>query len=254
MFADAFIVAITTKILYFSTFDCKMAEFNNNELVVGTAPVSETSFEWLHESILRKTGQTPSEIRLEDFSGMGGLSGAAMRRLVVTFSDGTERTFVYKTILPAGQSRSKDLGLPREAFFYEHLAPTLAMHGVPMPSVIFVHGNMNTGEKTIILEDLSSSCVQSGYFFGPGSPLNWGKDLNALIAANRPAGSIQQQNISMEKIAQAAFRRAASLHATYWMDRGLLQHKWLRSQGWLQGTVQLLLPLLLLPLLLLLLL
>ena len=98
-----------------------------------------------------------------------------------------------------------------------------------MPSILYLHGDMSTGEKTLILEDLSSSCVQSGYFFGPGSPLNWGKDLPAQLATNRPAGVN-----AMQQIARETSRKAASMHATYWMDRSLLEHKWLRSE-WLTG-------------------
>lgn len=41
---------------------------------------------------------------------------------------------------------------------------------------------METGEKIIIMEDLSLKGIQSGYFFGPGSPLNWGKDLTVLLS------------------------------------------------------------------------
>jgi hypothetical protein len=164
---------------------------------------------------------------------MGGLS-AQMRRLVVTFEDGTEQKFVWKTVREASLGRSKDLGLAREALFFEHLAPTLSKRGVPLPNLIYVHGDMNTGEKTIILEDLSSQCVQSGYFFGAGSPHNWGKDLAAVVAANRPAGA--DKKISMVDITRAAFRTAASIHATYWMDKSLLQHRWLRSQDWIQGN------------------
>mmetsp|Transcript_111663 Transcript_111663/g.218884 ORF Transcript_111663/g.218884 Transcript_111663/m.218884 type:complete len:315 (-) Transcript_111663:1273-2217(-) len=209
-----------------------MATFNDKQ-VVGYAPVSETSFEWLYADIAKVTGKTPTSASLVDFSGMGGLSGAVMRRLIVKFDDETEQKFVYKTILPAGQESSKNLGLPREAFFFAHLASTLVAKGVPLPNVVFTHGDMNTGEKTIILEDLSEVSVQSGYFFGSGSPHNWDKELLAIIGKNRPAA--MTETITMVDITRAAFRTAASIHATYWQDRSLLEHKWLRSQDWVQG-------------------
>jgi hypothetical protein len=213
----------------------EMASFDDSTLRVGARPASEQSFEWLNESILKATGKTPVSAALVDFSGMGGLS-AEMKRLVVTFEGGTEQKFVWKTVREASLGRSKDLGLAREALFFEHLAPTLSKTGVPLPNLVYVHGDMTTGEKTIILEDLSAQCVQSGYFFGPGSPHNWGKDLAAVVAANRPAGA--DENITMVDITRAAFRTAASIHATYWMDKSLLQHKWLRSQDWTQGVTQ----------------
>jgi thiamine kinase-like enzyme len=181
----------------------------------------------------KAAGKSVVSATIEDFSGMGGLN-ATMRRLVANFADGSMDKYVYKTVLPDSYQKSRDLGLPREAFFYQYLAPTLAVHGVQLPQVVFVHGDMSTGEKTMILEDLSSQCVQSGYFFGPGSPHNWGKDLAAVIAANRPASAAD--NISMFDVARAAFRNAANMHATYWMDKSILQHEWLRSQAWMQGT------------------
>jgi hypothetical protein len=209
-----------------------MADFIDRDEIVGTAPASLENLEWIYGDISQATGQDVASAKLVDFSGMGGLN-ATMRRLVVTFKDGTEVKFVYKTMLPDAYAKSKDLGLPRESFFYKYLAPKLAAQGVPLANVVFVHGNMTTGEKTMVLEDLSAKCVQSGYFFGPGSPHNWNKDLSATIAANRPAHA--PTNIGMADIARAAFRSAASMHATYWMDDSLLQYKWLRSGDWLQG-------------------
>ena len=50
-----------------------------------------------------------------------------------------------------------------------------------MPRVHFASADVAAGTQVMLLEDLSS-CVQLGLFFGPGSPLNWGKDLKALIA------------------------------------------------------------------------
>lgn len=204
-----------------------MSEFTVEQMKVGAAPVSMENFDWLHADIIKATGKAATSIHIEDFSGMGGLS-AAMRRLKISFNDGTNGTYVYKTVLPAGHSRSKDLGGPRESLFYEHLAPTLRSRGVSIPVSLYVHGDMSTGEKTIILEDLSGVSVQSGYYFGAGSPHNWNKDLAALTA---------NDNVSMEVIARETFRKAASIHATYWMDKSMLAHKWLRNQEWLVGMI-----------------
>ena len=40
--------------------------------------------------------------------------------------------------------------------------------------------NWSTGEKIIVMEDLSEKGVVSGFYFGDGTPLNWGKDLAQL--------------------------------------------------------------------------
>jgi aminoglycoside phosphotransferase (APT) family kinase protein len=76
------------------------------------------------------------------------------------------------------------------------------------------------------MEDLSTA-VQSGYFFGPGSPLNWGKDLPALTQ--------QWPGISCEDITLSAFEEAAALHAKFWQDPSLLARPWLRAADWRQG-------------------
>eukprot|EP01034_Spumella_vulgaris_P024503 gene24503-30857_t len=89
---------------------------------------------------------------------------------------------------------------------------------------------METGEKSIILENLSTNSIQSGQLFGPGSPLNWGKDLDTLIAASNPDG----QEWSLKIVTGKAFTMAAKLHATYWHDTSLFQHEWLRGKLWFE--------------------
>jgi hypothetical protein len=234
-----------------------MSGFQISDQKIGVRPGSEENLEWLKECVETREGKATVSMALEDFSGMGGLSGAVMKKLRVVFADESEKTYVYKTILERGQERSKNLELAREAMFYGIFASALVDRGVSLPTPVYTHGDMGTGEKTIILDDLSAACVQSGYFFGPGSPHNWGKDLDAVLrtsyetatgsgsssaAAAVPGttneGGDAPWKIPMEVIAQEAFRNAARMHATYWMDRGLLQHGWLRSQAWLSGQAE----------------
>ena len=162
-----------------------MSDLVRNSQSVGAAPGSLTDLKWLQNSVEKYTQKSTISLVLEDFSGQGGMSSATMKRLKVKFADNTEKTYVYKCTSEGGYTRSKDLGLPREAFFYHYLAPKLASRGVSLPQVVYVHGNMDNGEKIIVLEDLSTTCVQSGYFFGPGSPLNWGKDIEAIVRNSR---------------------------------------------------------------------
>lgn len=65
------------------------------------------------------------------------------------------------------------MGHPREACFYNTFADQLSERGFSLPSTLYSFGDMSTGEKTILLQDLSN-CVQSGYFYGPVSPHNFG--------------------------------------------------------------------------------
>lgn len=202
-----------------------MSEFEQVKQRIGEAPGTFDDFQWLIPSIESVSGKTVKDVGVDDFSGAGGLSSATMLKLNVNFVDGSAVKYVYKNVPASHETTSKNLGLARESFFYKLLAPTLVEQGVIIPTVVFSYGDMKSGHKTIVLEDLSSTSLQSGYFFGPGSPLNWGKDLDAIVTTKLP----------MERVARDTFRRAASLHATYWKDESLLQHKWLRGQAWRNG-------------------
>ena len=84
---------------------------------------------------------------------------------------------------------------------------------------------MNEGSKAILMEDLAGF-TQTGYFFGPGSPHNWGKDLDAVQGGNAA---------SPIEMARLSFQIAAKIHALFWQDRSLLQFPWLRGCDWIQG-------------------
>lgn len=210
-----------------------MSEFESSATVVGKQiSVDSDDHTWSKEAIEeRSKGVSVRKIDLVDFSGMGGLSGAGMRKFIVEMENDSTQTFVFKTIPNDRLFGSKSLGLPREAFFYQHLSSKLVANGASIPDVVCVHGDMSTGDKALVMEDLSGACVQSGYFFGSGSPLNWGKSLTELIAQHRPDGC----DVTMDTIASHAFRNIAKIHATYWLDSSLLDYSWLRCQQWLRG-------------------
>mmetsp|Transcript_4397 Transcript_4397/g.15267 ORF Transcript_4397/g.15267 Transcript_4397/m.15267 type:complete len:371 (-) Transcript_4397:2410-3522(-) len=161
----------------------------------------------------------------------GGLSGASLLRLRLTLQSETpmpqEHTYVVKR--RDGDGHSVALGLAREALFYAELAPALAEARL-LPRILHSHGVMQTGEKLIVMEDLSQDGVQSGLYFGSHSPLNWGKDLEKLTtcAGLSPAPT-------PEGIISLAFACAAKLHATFWRAPHLTELPWLRGSKWLAG-------------------
>lgn len=65
---------------------------------------------------------------------------------------------------------------------------------------------MQAGRKVILTELVEG--IQAGYFFGPGSPHNAGKDLAALTA-RAPA-------VTEAAVVSEAFTIAARIHAAYW--------------------------------------
>lgn len=97
-----------------------------------------------------------------------------------------------------------------------------------LPEVYFSAGDMVLGKKTTIMEDLSASgAVQCGYYFGPNSPHNYGKDLAALTAG---VASSQE-----EILAQVA-TLAAEMHGENWGDVGSFESlPWLKSAAWYHG-------------------
>ena len=136
---------------------------------------------WLNTHLNQSnTTLTVTRGTLIPFPNAGGLA-AEMRKINLEYSDGSSKVVVYKSITKARQTQSSNLGQPRESIFYETFSHQLTKRGVSIPKVLYCYGDMVTGEKEIIMEDLSN-CIQSGYFYGPFTPLNWGKDLPALIA------------------------------------------------------------------------
>lgn len=158
-----------------------------------------------------------ASVQYEDMSAAGGLN-MVMRRMRLKLSDGTEQTFVVKSVGEGNMERSRTLGLAREALFYNAMHATFAEF---LPKLKYAAGDMSTGGKILILEDLYPA-VQSGYYFGPCSPHNWGKDLKVLTAPI---------DTDMLAVATEAFRIAAVTHATNWKSPSLTQ-SWLRGSTW----------------------
>jgi hypothetical protein len=99
-----------------------------------------------------------------------------------------------------------------------------------VPKVEYSHGDMSTGFKLTIMEDLSDY-VDSGVLFGPGNPMNWKRDLVALSKrAGDPVPSAAQ-------VMSVTFKSFAQLHSKFWRNKSLIDghHGWLRGADWVVG-------------------
>jgi thiamine kinase-like enzyme len=190
---------------------------------------------WLNANIVSDHSASATIIAAEaiNYDNAGGLS-ARMAKLRVTYSNGISETYVVKVIRDESEQQSKQLGQPRESLFYESYSPQLRTFGIGIANTVYSYGDMSTGEKTILLEDLSD-CIQCGYFYGPGSPLNWNRDLQATM---QPALVDMTELELREKITIQAFTAAAKLHSRYWKDVSELSHPWLRGSQWVFGQME----------------
>lgn len=187
-------------------------------VIIMSATFAEVSY--LDTAFLSSVlGRPVASVVPSSMAGSGGLN-AIMARLTVTFADGGVATFVQKELL-AGRP---ELGLAREALFYEKMARDLLKS---TPAVYHAYGDMATGRKQLLFEDLSSA-VQCGYFFGYGSPHNNGKDL-ALITSSFP-------DVDCRFITLEAFRTLARIHGRHWMSASLLGRSWLRCSSYFRAA------------------
>lgn len=143
----------------------------------------------------------------------------------------TTKSIVVKQVPPAGRPLSKQLGLAREALFYDQLAPDLNTSEEIIPHIFYSWGDIESGSKVVLMEDLSQKSLDSGVFFGPGNPNNWNRNLDEQVkraGANPPSAA---------EVAQVTFKAMAKVHATFWEREDLLDPKydWLRGHQWLLG-------------------
>lgn len=179
------------------------------------------------DQLREEMGATEGEVTSSPLEGAGGSYGE-MHQVMLSDSQGQEKCQLIVKLVPDVEGKktlSKVLGLPREAAFFNTFAPTLSKV-IGLPKVWHSEGDVTTGEKVVVMERLAN-VTQSGYFFGPGSPLNQGKDLPKICA--------EAGNPHCKDVAAATFRAAAEVHARYWHDESLLGRSWLRGSSWVQG-------------------
>jgi hypothetical protein len=189
---------------------------------------------------------TATSVAAADITGSAGGFSAKIFRVTVTYADAGDEdaqrptSMIVKTTKEAATSKAS--GIAREADFYASLARVVDPACAFIPHCYFAAKDAATGIKIVALEDLATpdrQGVQSGYFFGPNSVINWGKDLAALTA-NFP-------QVGERAVALRATADAATLHAAFWMDPALLASSsssdatgpstasFLRASGWVQG-------------------
>lgn len=190
-----------------------------------------------------------SPVTLVDLSDTaGGLSNTIQRVDVTVEKQGATRgdSYIFKST-PAASSRSQELGLAREALFYNHFSNHPAFMDC-LPRVYLAIGDMQTGSKHILMQDLSSKTasstqqphIQSGYFFGNASPHNWQKDLEKITGFTSEGGSLDAELIGPRQlithdICLQAFKTAARIHSAFWNSSEQFTSAWLRGANWLQG-------------------
>jgi len=153
-------------------------------------------------------------------TGTGGLT-AEVKRVRVTSKRGETTSLVLKELEESKYALSLRLGLCREADFFHRFGKNM---GREIPRVVYAYGNWQTGQKAVLMEDVGVG-IQTGLFYGPGSPLNWGKDLDKIThsISNPPSG---------EDVARETFLMAANLHAKFWQSHELKGQEWLRGSVW----------------------
>lgn len=185
---------------------------------------------------------------VQDISNAGRrqveIKNGATLKLTISYTNNMDdhhapMSLIIKQAPPVGRPQSKMLGLAREGLFYKHLAPKVtAAHPHILPKIYRAFGDMASGSKLVLMEDLSaSSYVDSGILFGPGNPNNWSRDLPNLISQAYGDGDGVSPPSSYQ-VANETFLAIAKVHATFWKDESLLSSSsssYLRCANWIQG-------------------
>mmetsp|Transcript_8105 Transcript_8105/g.27186 ORF Transcript_8105/g.27186 Transcript_8105/m.27186 type:complete len:396 (+) Transcript_8105:203-1390(+) len=194
--------------------------------------MKEAETEWIREHLpLSEEDRKTVMVTLEALKGNGGGLSGCMKVVNVCWPNDKALTFVIKNTSDNGFAQSKTLGLYREALFYQKFANEFQKASIPLVKVYYAKGDADTGERTLMMEDLREKSVLSGYFFGSGSPLNWGRDLSEHLKR-------LPSPLTAFDVAKRTFQEAAKMHRRYWLDPSLLQHDWLRGRDWIQGRNQ----------------
>mmetsp|Transcript_4222 Transcript_4222/g.6524 ORF Transcript_4222/g.6524 Transcript_4222/m.6524 type:complete len:423 (+) Transcript_4222:2303-3571(+) len=164
-------------------------------------------------------------VEVDDFSNQGGFTGDMfLLRTTHEQADGlVSKTRVIKTFVKGKLEKSIKLGLAREGLFLANVDQLEETVSVFIPKVTFSRGDMDTGEKLIIMEKLQG-CQAGHLFTDKHHPSSW--EVEDPRIANSFLG-----NISQLEVCEESFRLAARLHANSWMDKTMAT-KW----PWLKGS------------------
>lgn len=171
-----------------------------------------------------------AKIEFEELVANGGGLSGAFRRILVSWPDSDKplQRFIFKLAPEATLERNKNLGNAREAIFYEKLADSFRKANIPTARVIYTEGNMDTGVRSLVMDDLGVIGIQSGHLFGKGTPLNWQVDIAASVAR------LPTPRTAFE-VAARSFVEAAKMHRLFWQDESVLNIPWLRGSDWVRG-------------------
>ena len=169
-----------------------------------------------------------------DVASQGMVSN--VKKLRLTLQTGEKLDLILKFLIQQPSNRIDQktiitLGFAREANFHNTISimplKIKTALNVFLPKVYYAESDWESGEKAMLMEDLSIDGIDSGLYFGPGSPLNWGKDLAALTS--------QFPNEDPAVIAEESFKCAARLHAPFWGTSDFSDASWLRGWEWTRG-------------------
>lgn len=113
------------------------------------------------------------------------------------------------------------LGLAREALVYRHLAPKW---GSLAPRCLAAFGDLTRADKLVVLEDLSITRNTAGK----------GQVATKVVMSRETINMEYPDKETLEEwtvVLGEIFTATAKFHATYWQDRSLLEHTWLRFKN-----------------------
>ena len=182
-------------------------------------------------------------VRIEEFSNQGGYNcDMFLLHTDHKKDDGSvvSKTRVLKMFLSEEKlTQSKNMGLAREGcFLNEFLCAHNGRISAPvelarfLPGIDYAMGNMETGEKLMIMEKLKGT--QAGLLFEDNfHPMMWSKSSEELqTIKNNTAPRITQYDVMA-----ASFRIAAQLHSSCWMNAdGMKDWDWLHSHALVTGN------------------
>ena len=150
--------------------------------------------------------------------------------------DDTTMTLVAKQVPQSGLTSSRQLGLARESIFYNKLSSKIQLSSTLIsciPEIYYSYGDIESGSKVVIMEDLSSNYIDSGVLFGNGNPNNWKRDLESIVKKAYPQNNVP----SAYDVANLTFQAIAHVHAKFWRDKSLLEdeYNYLRCSSWING-------------------
>ena len=161
---------------------------------------------WINDNIQSLDGYV-SECIVKDISNDTRKGATLLLQLTCQHNDDKEdtvMTLVAKQVPQSGLTSSRQLGLAREAIFYNKLASKIHLSSSStstcIPRIYYSYGDMESGSKVVI----------------KAYPLN---------------------SVSAYDVANQTFEAIAHVHAKFWRDKSLLgdEYNYLRCSSWING-------------------